>query len=161
VTTFVTYQLEINGHSQVFTTQPGVTLMRLLRETLGLTGTKFNCEQGECGACTVLLDGHAVDSCLVLAVSVEGRSVTTIEGLSDPDRPDPIQEAFLRCDALQCGYCTPGMILASKSYLTWAESPTPAGLAVGLSGNYCRCTGYEAIVEALTGVMDGPANRHE
>ena len=142
-------QLRVNGVERVAEVPPGLTLLEFLREHLGLTGTKYNCEQGECGACTVLLDGRVVDSCLVLALSVSGRAVTTIEGVGSGAGLDPVQAAFLEADAAQCGYCTPGMIMAVKALLAEAPSPTHEQIERGLEGNYCRCTGYEAIVEAV------------
>lgn len=142
-------QLRVNGVERAAEVPPGLTLLEFLREHLGLTGTKYNCEQGECGACTVLLDGRAVDSCLVLALSVSGRAVTTIEGVGSDAGLDPVQAAFLEADAAQCGYCTPGMIMAVKALLAEAPRPTHEQIERGLEGNYCRCTGYEAIVEAV------------
>jgi aerobic carbon-monoxide dehydrogenase small subunit len=145
------YEIEVNGEPRAIRAPARVTLLSLLREDLGLTGTKVNCQQGECGACTVLVDGRAVDACLMLAASAAGRAVTTIEGVPDDDE---IKRAFLAEGALQCGYCTPGMILAVKSHLANAPTRTPEGLAAGLSGNYCRCTGYEAIVSAVASLID-------
>jgi carbon-monoxide dehydrogenase small subunit len=145
--------LRVNGVDRASDVPPGLTLLEFLREYLGLTGTKYNCEQGECGACTVLLDGRAVDSCLVLALSASGGEVTTIEGLGSGLGSgaglDPVQAAFVRADAAQCGYCTPGMVMAVKALLADAPDPTPAEIERGLEGNYCRCTGYEAIVDAV------------
>lgn len=125
------------------------TLTRMLREDLGLTGTKINCEQGECGACTVLLDGKAVNSCLVLTASLDGRKVQTIEGLPKGHRLDPVQEAFIEKDASQCGFCTPGMIMSAKALLAENPAPTLKDIQDGLAGNYCRCTGYKSIIEAV------------
>jgi aerobic carbon-monoxide dehydrogenase small subunit len=121
----------------------------LLREDLGLTGTKEACGSGECGACTILVDGESRLACLMLAAQLEGRNVTTIEGLGSGERPHPIQQAFVEQGAVQCGYCTPGMILASVDLL--ARNPHPSRLEIreGLSGNLCRCTGYQKIVDAV------------
>ena len=142
-------KLQINGHWGELQVECDKTLARVLREDLGLTGTKINCEQGECGACTVLLDGKAVNSCLILAASLDGCEVLTVEGLSQGNQLDPIQEAFIERDASQCGFCTPGMIMSTKALL--AENPNPNLIEIqdGLAGNYCRCTGYKSIIEAV------------
>ena len=142
-------KLQINGHWRELQVECDKTLARVLREDLGLTGTKINCEQGECGACTVLLDGKAVNSCLILAASLDGCEVLTVEGLSQGNQLDPIQEAFIERDASQCGFCTPGMIMSTKALL--AENPNPNLIEIqdGLAGNYCRCTGYKSIIEAV------------
>ncbi len=145
----ISIQLCINGVWKDLDVEPEETLVRTLRERLKLTGTKINCEQGECGACTVLLDGRAVNSCLILTVSIDGRRVTTIEGLSREGRLDPLQEAFLEEDASQCGYCTPGMILSAKGLLDENSDPTDDEIRQALSGNYCRCTGYKTIIKAV------------
>ena len=139
-------RLNVNGDVRELSVPPGRTLLEVLREDLELTGTKYNCEQGECGACTVLLDGSPVDACLVLAVSVPESEVTTIEGLVEPD---PVQQAFIEADAAQCGYCTPGMVMAARGLLSSRPNPSEEEIVKGLEGNYCRCTGYEAIVKAI------------
>ncbi|MEW5898469.1 MAG: (2Fe-2S)-binding protein [Bacillota bacterium] len=128
---------------------PNRRLLDILREDLGLTGTKEGCGEGECGACTVLLNGRPVNSCLVLAPEAAGQQITTIEGLAADGRLHPIQEAFLEAGAVQCGFCTPGMILAAKALLD--ENPRPDGQAIktAISGNLCRCTGYVKIMEAI------------
>ena len=128
---------------------PTQTLLDLLREDLGLVSVKNGCNTGDCGACTVLLDGEAVRSCLVLAPTVRGRRVETIESLGGPGRLHPIQEAFLELGATQCGYCTPGMILTVKAFLDKNPSPDRDQIREALSGNLCRCTGYTKIVEAV------------
>lgn len=145
----VTYTLLVNGVTRPVRTPADKTLLQVLRQDLGLTGTKFNCEQGECGACTVLFDGRAVNSCLVLAVAAGGHDVQTIEGLADGDEIDVVQQSFVECDAAQCGYCTPGMVLSSRALLTVNASPVRSDIEEALVGNYCRCTGYDAIVRAV------------
>ncbi|MCU0411322.1 MAG: (2Fe-2S)-binding protein [Bacteroidetes bacterium] len=128
---------------------PNQTLLQLLREELGLTGTKCGCEIGECGACTVLLNGHAVNSCLILAPQIDGQEVMTIEGLSDGDRLTPLQESFLDHDAVHCGFCTPGMLMSAKDLLDHSENPSEEDIRRAISGNLCRCTGYQQIVDAI------------
>ena len=125
------------------------TLLEVLRETLGLTGTKRSCNEGECGACTVLMDGKPVASCLVLAVDAQGREIVTIEGLSDGERLHPLQEAFVKHGAIQCGFCTPGMVLSAKALLDGNPKPTALDVRKAISGNLCRCTGYQQIVDAI------------
>ncbi|HYI66431.1 MAG TPA: (2Fe-2S)-binding protein [Candidatus Limnocylindrales bacterium] len=142
-------RLKVNGSTREVAVPAGSTLLEVLREELQLTGTKYNCEQGECGACTVLLDGSPVDSCLVLAVSVPDSEVTTIEGLGRAGEVDPVQQAFIDADAAQCGYCTPGMVMAARSLLMSRPNPSEAEIVSSLEGNYCRCTGYDAIVKAI------------
>ena len=142
-------KLQINGQWKELRVAADKTLARVIREDLGLTGTKINCEQGECGACTVLLDGKAVNSCLILAAGLSGREVLTIEGISQGDQLDPIQEAFVEKDASQCGFCTPGMIMSAKSLLMQNPDPSPEEIREALAGNYCRCTGYKSIIEAV------------
>lgn len=141
--------LQINGQWRELQVECDKTLARVLREDLGLTGTKINCEQGECGACTVLLDGKAVNSCLILAASLDGCEVLTVEGLSQGNQLDPIQEAFIEMDASQCGFCTPGMIMSAKALLSENPDPDLEDIQDGLAGNYCRCTGYKSIIEAV------------
>lgn len=141
-------QLEVNGRQEVADIFPFMTLATVLRRELGLTGTKLSCEVGECGSCTVLLDGRAVTSCLVPAAQAAGRRVETIEGLSD-GRLHPLQEAFVVENAVQCGFCIPGMIMATWALLEHDPDPDPQAIRVGLSGNLCRCTGYQKIVEAV------------
>lgn len=152
-------RLNVNGAVRELSVPAGRTLLEVLREDLELTGTKYNCEQGECGACTVLLDGSPVDSCLVLAVSVPDSEVTTIEGLSAEGELDPVQRAFIEADAAQCGYCTPGMIMAARGLLASRPNPSEEEIVRGLEGNYCRCTGYEAIVKAIQRAATPEAGR--
>jgi carbon-monoxide dehydrogenase small subunit len=139
----------VNGRAYTVEISPNQTLLDLLRETLGLTGTKCGCEIGECGACTVLLDDVAVNSCLVLAPQVEGRKITTVEGLADGEILSPIQEAFLDHEAAHCGFCTPGMLMSAGDLLHHNSSPTDQDIRIAISGNLCRCTGYAQIVEAI------------
>jgi carbon-monoxide dehydrogenase small subunit len=127
----------------------GESLLHVLRERLGLPGAKNACEQGECGSCSVYLDGTLVCSCLVLAGQAEGREITTVEGLAPEDGLSPIQEAFLQAGAVQCGFCTPGLIVATDDLLTRNPSPTDAEIREALAGNLCRCTGYEKILDAV------------
>ena len=135
--------------------EPWWTLAKVLREQLGLTGTKVGCEVGECGACTVLVDGKAMRSCLLLAVKAKGKEIITIEGLKGRDGDlHPIQEAFIEHFAVQCGYCTPGMIISSKALLDENPRPTENEIKEGLRGNLCRCTGYTKIIEAVSAAAD-------
>jgi carbon-monoxide dehydrogenase small subunit len=145
-------QLEINGNTYSISVLPQRTLLQVLREDLGLIGTKEGCSEGECGVCTVLLDGFPVRSCLLLVVDVRGRKITTIEGLSKNGRLHPIQNAFIEQGAIQCGFCTPGMILSAKALLDEKPSPTEEEIRMGLSGNLCRCTGYVKIFKAVQAV---------
>lgn len=145
-------QLQINGQPHDLEVDVRDTLLDLLRDRLGLTGAKRGCDQGECGACTVLLDGEPINACLLLAVDAAGRSILTIEGLAR-DQLHPIQQAFVDSGAVQCGFCTPGMILSAKAFLDRAcespEPPTRDEVRQALSGNLCRCTGYQKIVDAV------------
>jgi carbon-monoxide dehydrogenase small subunit len=142
-------QTIINGEEVEFLCEPRQTLLEVLREGLGLTGTKEGCSNGNCGTCSVILDGVLVNSCLVLAVEVQGKSVTTIEGIATLQGLHPLQEEFLRQGAVQCGFCTPGMILAAKSLLDHIPRPSESEIRYWLSGNLCRCTGYDKIVRAV------------
>ena len=145
----------VNGSSRELLVEPKTTLLEVIREDLGLTGAKEGCGKGECGACTVILDGDAVPSCLVLAAGVEGKNIITIEGIMEGGRLHPLQEAFVRYHASQCGFCTPGMILTAKAYLDKHPSPSEAEIRDIMMGNLCRCTGYEKIVEAVMAVVNG------
>ncbi|MDV3293183.1 MAG: (2Fe-2S)-binding protein [Nitrososphaerales archaeon] len=140
---------EINGESRDALVEPRTLLVNFLREKMGLTGTHLGCETTNCGACTVLLDGRAVKSCTVLAVQVDGRRVTTIEGIGGVDELDPIQLAFWEKHGLQCGFCTPGMIMASYELLAQNPDPDEHEIRAALSGNLCRCTGYVNIIESV------------
>ncbi len=140
----------LNGKPTAVDVPPDITLLRLLRDYLDMTGTKCGCEIGECGACSVILDGEVVNSCLVLAPQVEGRRVVTIEGIRGPDGgPNDLQEAFIEAGAIQCGFCTPGMVVAATVLLRKHGYPTREQIIEGISGNLCRCTGYQQIVEAI------------
>lgn len=143
----------INGKAYALEIAPHQTLLELLREGLGLTGTKCGCEIGECGACTVLLDGEPVNSCLVLAPQIDGRTVSTVEGLIRGDTPDPLQDAFMDHDAVHCGFCTPGMLMSAKALLTSDAHPDDHAIRTAISGNLCRCTGYVQIIEAIKNVQ--------
>lgn len=146
---WTTLTLRVNGEERPVVFPTHHTLLEVLREECGLTGTKHGCELGECGACTVLLDGKAVLSCLVLAAEAAGRAVTTVEGLGDGNRLHPLQAAFADLGAVQCGYCTPGLLLSAKALLDARDAPTRAEIDEALGGNLCRCTGYLRIVEAV------------
>jgi aerobic carbon-monoxide dehydrogenase small subunit len=139
----------INGVAREADVEPRTLLVYFLRETLGLTGTNVGCDTSSCGSCTVLLDGESVKSCTLLAVQAEGREITTIEGMSSDGAMHPIQEAFHRNHGLQCGYCTPGMIMAAASYLKETPNPTDEEVRLSLEGNLCRCTGYHNIVKSI------------
>ena len=142
-------RLHVNGKVHEVVVPPQRTLLEVLREDLGLTGTKHGCELGECGACTVLVGGRPVLACLLLAVEAEGAEVLTVEGLGHPGVLDPLQEAFIEAGALQCGYCTPGFLLAAKALLDRNPAPTREEIREALSGNLCRCTGYLRIAQAV------------
>ena len=144
----------INGEEVEFLCEPRQSLLEVLRDTLGLMGTKEGCNNGNCGACNVVLDGALVNSCLVLAVEVQGRSVTTIEGIATPDGLHPLQQKFIEHAALQCGYCTPGFIVASKALLDQNPDPSEQEVRTWLAGNLCRCTGYDRIVKAVLDAAD-------
>ncbi len=139
----------VNGQTRGASVPPETTLLRLLRDHLNLTGAKLGCDVGDCGACTVIVDGMAVNSCLMLADQVNGRSVTTIEGLATRDRLHPIQKAFEDSGALQCGFCGPGVIMATKALLDENADPDVKDIRDALSGSLCRCTGYTKMIEAV------------
>ena len=142
-------RLMVNGSARAAEVQANLTLLELLRDHFGLMGTKVGCETGYCGACTVLLEGEPVNSCLMLAVEADGGTITTIEGLEREGRLDTVQEAFLRHGAVQCGYCSPGMILSGRALLDRNPNPTAEEVREAISGNLCCCTGYVKIVEAI------------
>lgn len=149
----------VNNEYQQLEVDPSRTLLDVLRKDLGLTGTKYGCGEGNCGACSVLVDGKPVNSCLVLIAKVEGKEITTIEGLASNNELHPIQQAFLNHGAVQCGFCSPGMILSAKSILDKNPNPTEAEIKKGISGNLCRCTGYQKIVEAIQSMADTSATK--
>lgn len=142
-------KFELNGKSVEVDTLPQIRLIDLLREDFELTGTKEGCGQGECGTCTVLVDGKAVNSCLVLACQVDGCKVLTIEGLGKDGELDPIQKSFISEGAIQCGYCTPGMVMSAKALLLNNSKPTQTEIKEAIDGNLCRCTGYTKIIHAI------------
>jgi len=148
-------KFKLNGKFIEIEAEPNWTLLDVLRDKLGLTGTKKGCETGECGACTVLIDGKSVTSCLVLIGQVEGKEITTIEGLMKNGELDKIQKAFAENGAVHCGYCTPGMIMSVKALLDKNPLPTREEIKEAISGNLCRCTGYEQIIEAVESVVSG------
>lgn len=141
--------LNINGRAMELTVSKNETLLSVLRERLNLTGTKCGCDTNDCGSCKVVIDGQAVNSCSVTASRLTGKSITTIEGLSDGEKLHPIQEAFVECGAVQCGYCTPGMIMTAKAFLDQNPEPTEEEVRKAIDKNLCRCTGYVKIVEAV------------
>ena len=146
----VSVKLTVNGRAREATVEPRVTLADFLREKLQLTGTHLGCEHGVCGACTVLVDGAAVRSCLMFAVQADGAQVTTIEGIASPDGTlSPVQAAFRDCHGLQCGFCTPGFIVSVTAFLRANPDPDDTEIREALSGNLCRCTGYQGIVKAV------------
>lgn len=147
-------KLRVNGDDYQVLVDPWKTLQDILRDELGLTGVKRGCTTGNCGACTVLIDGKAVKSCLVLSCQAVGREILTIEGLEKDGRLHPLQEAFIDCFAVQCGFCTPGMILTAKALLDENPGATEEDIEQGLHGNLCRCTGYVKIVEAILAARD-------
>ena len=156
-----TIRCTINGRDRVATVLVHHTLLDVLRDDLGLTGAKSCCLVGECGACTVLIDGRSVDSCLVLAVEADGATITTVEGLADGDRLHPLQTAFLQTGAAQCGFCIPGQLLSAAAMLAETPDPSRADIEEGLAGNLCRCAGYEQIMEAVRLAADAMAAETE
>jgi carbon-monoxide dehydrogenase small subunit len=145
--------MKLNGREVQVEVEPAAMLVDVLRDELGLTGTKVGCRAGDCGTCTVIIDGEAMTSCLVPALKVNGREVITIEGLAEGDRLHPLQQAFIDHGAVQCGFCTPGMLLSTKALLDSNPHPTREEIQVAIAGNLCRCTGYEQIIEAIQSVV--------
>jgi carbon-monoxide dehydrogenase small subunit len=141
--------ITVNGRRHEADVEPRMLLVQFIRESLGLTGTNIGCDTSSCGACTVHVDGESVKSCTMLAVQADGASVTTIEGLASGDGMHPMQKAFMEAHGLQCGYCTPGMVMAAVSLLVENPDPTEEDVRIGLEGNLCRCTGYHNIVKAV------------
>ena len=149
--------MRINGEVREHDVEPRTLLVHHIRDNVGLTGTNIGCDTSSCGACTILIGGESVKSCTVLAVQADGADITTIEGLADGDRMHPMQEAFRENHGLQCGYCTPGMVMAAVSLLAENPDPTEAEVREGLEGNLCRCTGYHNIVKAILAAAQAPA----
>ena len=147
--------MRVNGEVREHDVEPRTLLVHHLRDNVGLTGTNIGCDTSSCGACTILISGESVKSCTVLAVQADGADITTIEGLADGDRMHPMQEAFREHHGLQCGYCTPGMVMAAVSLLAEIPHPTEAQVREGLEGNLCRCTGYHNIVKAILAAAEG------
>ncbi len=150
--------LKVNGAVHRLFVQPWHTLLEVLREDIGLTGAKRGCNQGICGACSVLVDGEVVRGCLSLAINCTGREVTTIEGLAPPGELSPVQQAFLDAGAVQCGFCMPGMIIASTALLRRNGAPTDDEIREGLAGNLCRCSGYAKVIQAVSAAGKGEAS---
>ena len=142
-------QVTVNGREEILDVPSNLSLLNMLRENLTLTGTKSGCEAGECGACTVLLEGEPVNSCMILAVECSGLSVETIEGLSEEERMKKLQQAFMDLNAIQCGFCTPGMLISAFALLKRNPDPSDEEIRMALLGNLCRCTGYERIISAV------------
>lgn len=142
-------KVKINGKSHEVSVPPSRTLVELIREDLKLTGTKEGCGQGECGSCTVIMGGKTVNSCLVLAMEADGQEILTVEGLADGDTLHPVQEAFVEHAGMQCGFCTPGMIMSGKALLDRNPNPSEEDIREGIAGNFCRCTGYTKIIESI------------
>lgn len=155
MTTKMPVVLNVNGQEHHLEIEPHLTLLHVLREDLGLTGTKANCEEGECGACTVLLDGQPVNSCLYLAVRAQGQAIRTIEGVAQGDRLHRVQQAFVQEGAIQCGYCTPGFIMSAVALLEANPAPSEREIVDALAGNICRCTGYVKIRQAVRAAAQG------
>ena len=151
--------LNVNGRPHKVTFEPSLSLLDLLRNDLGYKGAKLCCNTGECGACTILLNGKTVNSCVVLAADANGAEIVTVEGLADGDRLHPVQQAFIDTGAVQCGYCTPGFIISIKALLDRSKKPTADEIEEAVSGNICRCTGYAKIVDAIQLAADELAGR--
>jgi carbon-monoxide dehydrogenase small subunit len=152
-----TITVTVNGARERLDVRPNMTLLQMLRDQLALTGTKNGCEAGECGACTVLVDGEPVNSCMMLAVEADGREVLTVEGLAPEGQLSPIQEAFVEHNAVQCGFCTPGMLVSAHALLKRNPDPTEEQIKQALVGNLCRCTGYVRIIRAIRAAADQAA----
>ena len=145
----------VNGEKRHVSVTPGLSVLNMLRDNLDLTGAKLVCGEGECGACTVIVDGVSVNSCLMYAVELDGREVTTVEGLQSSEKLDPVQQAFVDKGAIQCGYCTPGMVMQTTHLLSKNGKPNDEEIRRGLEGNVCRCTGYTKIIEAVNQAAEG------
>jgi len=149
--------LKVNGEEYQVEVEPQEILLDVIRDKLNLTGTKRGCDTGDCGACTIIMDGKAVNSCLVLALEANGKEIVTIEGLAKKGQLHPLQEAFVQHGAVQCGYCTPGMIMSAKALLDENRNPTEEEIRKAIAGNLCRCTGYAKIVQAIQALADRPS----
>ena len=145
----VLLRMTVNGRPVEVKVDPAWTLLKVLREALKLTGTKKGCEQGDCGACTILMNGKAVNACLVLALQADGKTIETIEGLGTPENLHPLQKSFIKHGAVQCGFCSPGMLMSAKALLDSNPHPAAEEIKRGISGNLCRCTGYVKIIKAI------------
>ena len=145
----VEVELKVNGTHYKLEVAPWSTLLEVLREELGLVGTKQSCNEGQCGTCTVLMDGRTVVSCLVLAIDAQNKEILTIEGMAEGEKLHPIQESFVKHGGIQCGFCTPGMIMSAKALLDENPKPTPLEARKAISGNLCRCTGYQQIIDSM------------
>jgi len=152
----VPLRITVNGRPVEMEVDPAWTLLKVLREELKLTGTKKGCEQGDCGACTILVSGEAVNACLVLALQADGKTIETIEGLGAPENLHPLQKSFIKHGAVQCGFCSPGMLMSAKALLDKSPHPTVEEIKRGISGNLCRCTGYVKIIKAIQEASKGP-----
>lgn len=152
--------LTVNGDTYTTVVKANTLLVNVLRDELNLTGTKKGCELGDCGSCTILLEGKPVDSCIILALEADGREITTIEGVAEHGQLDKLQESFLNQTAVQCGYCTPGMILSAKALLTRNPDPNEHEIREAIAGNLCRCTGYVNIVKAIKEAAGQPVDEH-
>jgi aerobic-type carbon monoxide dehydrogenase small subunit (CoxS/CutS family) len=148
-------RLTVNGQPYELTIKPKTLLVEVLRNNLGLTGTKRGCESSSCGVCSIILNGMAVKSCSILALQADGAEITTVEGLAKGDQYHPLQKAFLDYGAYQCGFCTPGMLASAKAFLDENPKPTEEQIREAIDGNVCRCTGYNSIIRAMTAVVDG------
>jgi carbon-monoxide dehydrogenase small subunit len=146
-------RMKVNGKPVEVLVEPMWTLLRVLREELRLTGTKKGCGQGDCGVCTVIMNGRAVNACLVLALQVEGKEIETVEGLGTEEKLHPLQAGFIKHGAVQCGFCTPGMLMSAAALLRQSPHPTEEEIKRGISGNLCRCTGYVKIIKAIRSVI--------
>jgi len=155
MTTVAPLTVTVNQVTYTIPIEPHLTLVEVLRDKLGLTGTKKSCSEGECGACTVLMEGRPVASCMVLAMDAQDKNITTIEGLAEGEKLHPLQESFVKHGGIQCGFCTPGMIMSAKALLDEHPEPTPLQVRTAISGNLCRCTGYQQIVDAVMAVSGG------
>lgn len=153
--------LNINSQEHQLAVLPDSLLVDVLRDSLGLMGTKKGCGIGECGACTVLIDGKPVNSCLVLTLKARDKEITTIEGVGSKDKPDPVQKAFVEKGAIQCGYCTPGLVLTTKAFLEENPKPDTNQIKQAIKGHLCRCTGYVQVIEAITTAADSCSDKGE